>query len=257
MNRLRILVTNDDGIQAPGLQSLVRELSQIATVLVAAPDQERSATGHAITMYQPLRAKAAEVPGAETAYAISGTPADCVKLAVDTLYPEQIDLVVSGINRGANLATDVLYSGTVSAALEAVMLGLPAIALSLAEHVNPIFEPVASIARDLIPVMWKKTWPADTLLNINVPSLQPAELRGLRVTTLGHLRYHNPILKRQDPWGGIYYWLAGQAPEDNNQEPTDVWAIKNGYVSLTPIQFDLTDYRLLDTIADWNLQLPK
>lgn len=257
MNRLRILVTNDDGIQAPGLQSLVRELSQIASVLVAAPDQERSATGHAITMYQPLRAKAAEVPGAEAAYAISGTPADCVKLAVDTLYPEQIDLVVSGINRGANLATDVLYSGTVSAALEAVMLGLPAIALSLAEHVNPIFEPVAGIARDLIPVMWKKTWPADTLLNINVPSLEPAELRGLRVTTLGHLRYHNPILERQDPWGGTYYWLAGQAPEDNNQEPTDVWAIKNGYVSLTPIQFDLTDYRLLDTIADWNLQLPK
>lgn len=257
MNRLRILVTNDDGIQAPGLRSLVQALSQIGSVLVAAPDQERSATGHAITMYQPLRAKATEVPGAEAAYAISGTPADCVKLAVDTLYPEQIDLVVSGINRGANLATDVLYSGTVSAALEAVMLGLPAIALSLAELVNPVFEPVASIARELIPAMWEKSWPADTLLNINVPSLARAQLRGLKVTTLGQLRYHNPILERQDPWGGTYYWLAGQEPEDNNQEPTDVWAIKNGYISLTPIQFDLTDYRLLDTIANWNLQLPK
>lgn len=255
MNNLRILVTNDDGIMAPGLRCLVAELSQIASVLVAAPDQERSATGHAITMFQPLRAKATDVPFAEAAYAISGTPADCVKLAVDTLFPEQIDLIVSGINRGANLGTDVLYSGTVSAALEGVMLGLPAIAFSLAEVENPVFEPVARLAKDLVQTMWQKTWPADTLLNINVPRTE-AELRGIRVTTLGHLRYNNPIMTRQDPRGGTYYWLAGQAPEDNNVEPSDVWAVNNGYVSLTPIHFDLTDYRLLDTIAAWDLQLP-
>lgn len=256
MNNLRILVTNDDGILAPGLRSLVAELSKIACVLVAAPDRERSATGHAITMFQPLRAKEMEVPGAEMAYAISGTPADCVKLAVDTLFPGQIDLIVSGINRGANLGTDVLYSGTVSAALEGVMLGLPAIAFSLAEFADPVFEPIAGLAKDLVQTMWQKSWPVDTLLNVNVPQLEATQLRGIKVTTLGHLRYSNPFLTRQDPWGGTYYWLAGQAPEDNNEEPTDVWAVNNGYVSLTPIHFDLTDYRLLDTIASWGLQLP-
>ncbi len=256
MNNLRILVTNDDGIMAPGLRSLVTELSQIADVVVAAPDRERSATGHAITMFQPLRAKDMEVPGAQAAYAISGTPADCVKLAIDALFPGQIDLIVSGINRGANLGTDVLYSGTVSAALEGVMLGLPAIAFSLAEYMDPVFEPIASLAKDLVQALWQKPWPPDTLLNVNVPQLEVAALRGVKVTTLGHLRYNNPILTRQDPWGGTYYWLAGQAPEDNNVEPTDVWAVNNGYVSLTPIHFDLTDYRLLDTIAGWDLQLP-
>lgn len=256
MEKLCILVTNDDGIMAPGLQCLVGELSKIGRVVVAAPDQERSATGHAITMFQPLRAKATEVPGAEQAYAVSGTPADCVKLAVDALYPQQIDLVVSGINRGANLATDILYSGTVSAALEAVMLGLPAIAFSLAEFVNPVFDPAASLARHLVPSLWEKSWPHGTLINVNVPSLPEDELRGLRVTTLGHLKYSNPIMQREHPRGGTYYWLAGQAPQDNNAEPTDVWAVKNGYVSLTPIKFDLTDHQLLDTIADWDLQLP-
>ena len=256
MDNLRILATNDDGILADGLQQLVEELSQIASVLVAAPDRERSATGHAITMFQPLRAKATEVPGAEAAYAISGTPADCVKLAVDMLFPKQIDLIVSGINRGANLGTDVLYSGTVSAALEGVMLGLPAIAFSLAEVAAPDFKPVANLARNLIETMWQKTWPADTLLNINVPQVSE-DLKGIKVTTLGHIRYNNPILEREDPWGGTYYWLAGQVPENNHVEPSDVWAINNGYVSLTPIQFDLTDYRLLDTITSWKLQLPK
>jgi 5'-nucleotidase len=257
MKKLRILVTNDDGILASGLRCLVAELAQIGTVFVAAPDQERSATGHAITMFQPLRAKRTEVPGAEAAYAVSGTPADCVKLAVDVLFPNQIDLIVSGINRGANLGTDVLYSGTVSAALEGVMLGLPAIALSLAEFMNPNFAAAASLARHLVEALRERSWPSDTLLNINFPQLELAGLRGIKVTTLGHLHYDNPILERKDPWGGTYYWLAGQAPEDNNGEPTDVWAVKNGYVSLTPIQFDLTNYRLLDTISSWNLQLPK
>ncbi len=256
MNKLRILVTNDDGIMASGLRCLVAELSKIGTVFVAAPDRERSATGHAITMFQPLRAKSMEVPGAKAAYAISGTPADCVKLAVDALFPEQIDLVVSGINRGANLGTDVLYSGTVSAALEAVMLGLPAVAFSLAEYRNPVFEPAAQLARHLVQAVGEKSWPHDTLLNVNFPQQELSQLRGIKVTTLGQLRYDNPVLERKDPWGGTYYWLAGQEPIDNNVEPTDVWAVRNGYVSLTPIQFDLTNYRLLDTISAWNLQLP-
>ncbi len=256
MKTLRILVTNDDGVLAPGLHCLVCELAKVGKVFVAAPDQERSATGHAITMFQPLRAKPAVVPGAEAAYAISGTPADCVKLAIDGLFRREIDLIVSGINRGANLGTDVLYSGTVSAALEGVMLGLPAIALSLAEFINPDFELVAKLSRHLIQALRERSWPADTLLNVNFPPLKLTEVRGIKVTTLGRLHYDNPILERKDPWGGTYYWLAGQIPEDNNGEHTDVWAVKNGYVSVTPIHFDLTNYRLLDTIKAWDLQLP-
>ena len=253
-NELRILLTNDDGIDAPGLRILAVELSKVAVVMVAAPDRERSATGHAITMYQPLRARPTEVPGVGSAYAVSGTPADCVKLAVDSLFSGQFDLVVSGINRGANLGTDVLYSGTVSAALEGVILGLPAVAFSLAEFANPNFEACAKLAAGLVIDIWHRGWPFDTLLNINFPSItQP---KGLRVTTLGQQRYVNAVQERQDPWGGKYYWLAGELVASENREPTDVWAVTEGYVSLTPVHFDLTDYRLLKTIEQWQLQLP-
>lgn len=252
--QLRILLTNDDGIEAPGLRMLAAELGQENIVLVAAPDRERSATGHAITMHQPLRARPMEVPGAKQAYAISGTPADCVKLAVDSLYPGQFDLVVSGINRGANLGTDVLYSGTVSAALEGVILGLPAVAFSLAEYVAPEFCACSRIASNLVLEICRKGWPTDTLLNINFPNL--AEPKGLKVTTLGQQRYVNAVQQRQDPWGGTYYWLAGELSSYENLEPTDVWAVDHGYVSLTPVHFDLTDYRLLKTIEDWKLELP-
>lgn len=255
MDKLRVLMTNDDGIDAPGLRSLTERLATVAEVLVAAPDRERSATGHAITMHQPLRARECMVPGAQAAYAISGTPADCVKLAVDSLFPQQFDLVVSGINRGANLGTDVLYSGTVSAALEAVMLGLPAAAFSLAEFLHPEFTACADLASGLVVDIWRRGWPADTLLNINFPNLcQP---RGVKVTTLGRQRYVNAVRQRQDPWGGTYYWLAGELVAGENLEPTDVWAVTNGYVSLTPVHFDLTDYRLIKTIEQWQLRLPQ
>lgn len=254
MKNLRILVTNDDGILAPGLQLLVAELGRIARVVVAAPDRERSATGHAITMFQPLRATVVEVAGAEMAYAISGTPADCVKLAIDTLFADQIDLIVSGINHGANLGTDVFYSGTVSAAMEGVMLGLPAIAFSLVDPVNSDYEEVARLAAELVASVCGKSWPPDTLLNVNFPCKLVRKCQ-IKVTTLGRLHYRNPITPRQDPWGSTYYWLAGLSPVDNNEEPTDVWAVRNGYISLTPIHFDLTNYQLLDEITAWNLQV--
>ncbi|MGI6343935.1 MAG: 5'/3'-nucleotidase SurE [Bacillota bacterium] len=259
MERLRILITNDDGIQASGLVSLVRELSSLADVFVAAPDRERSATGHAITMHQPLRASLVELPPAVTAYSISGTPADCVKLAVDKLYAGQIDFVVSGINHGANLGSDVLYSGTVSAALEAVMLGLPAVAFSLAAPFEaasrPCFQWAAETAAHLMKLILVNPWPEDTLLNVNIPG-GTRELLGVRVTSLGQMRYKNPIEQREDPWGNTYFWLGGQFDESVNPEVTDVWAVQNGYVSVTPLQFDLTNYRLMDEIAAWELKLP-
>ncbi len=252
--QLRILLTNDDGIEASGLRTLAGELGRDHIVLVAAPDRERSATGHAITMHQPLRARPMTVPGATQAYAVSGTPADCVKLAVDSLYPGQFDLVLSGINRGANLGTDVLYSGTVSAALEGVILGLPAVAFSLAEFADPDFCSCARIAACLVRDIGQKGWPADTLLNVNFPNIERP--KGLKVTTLGQQRYVNAVQQRQDPWGGTYYWLAGELSSYENLEPTDVWAVEHGYVSLTPVHFDLTDYRLLKTIEEWQLELP-
>lgn len=252
--QLRVLLTNDDGIDAEGLRVLATELAKVCVVLVAAPDRERSATGHAITMHQPLRARPLIMPGADRAYAVSGTPADCVKLAVDSLYPGEFDLVVSGINRGANLGTDVLYSGTVSAALEGVILGLPAVAFSLAEFVQPDFRSSAKIAASLVSDISRKGWLADTLLNINFPNL--SQPKGLKVTTLGRQRYVNAVQQRQDPWGGTYYWLCGERSSCENLEPTDVWAVEQGFVSLTPVHFDLTDYRLLKTIEQWKLDLP-
>lgn len=253
---LRILVTNDDGIFAPGLNQLVQNLSSFADVLVAAPDRERSATGHAITVHQPLRAVEREVVGATKSYAVSGTPADCVKLAIESLFPGEVDLVVSGINRGANLGTDVLYSGTVSAALEGVMLDVPAIAVSLAQFRQPCFELPGKLAAHLVNALWKQPWPADTLININFPGPEYDYPKGVKVTVLGRRRYQNAVQRREDPWGGTYYWLAGETDDRENVEPTDVWAVQQGYVSITPIHFDLTDYKLLKTIENWRLGLP-
>ncbi len=253
-DRLRILVTNDDGIEAAGLRALTRALSDIATVVVAAPDQERSATSHAITMWQPLRAVSREVPGADKAYAISGTPADCVKLAVDMLFCGELDMVVSGINHGANLGTDVLYSGTVSAALEGVVLGLPAVAFSLVSPSAAVFDACSVLAAGLVKDIHCKGLPSGTLLNVNFPGL--VRPKGVHVTTLGQQRYINAVQQREDPRGGTYYWLAGELSPDENEEPTDVWAINKGMVSMTPVHFDLTDYRLLKTVADWRLEIP-
>ncbi len=253
---LRILVTNDDGIFAPGLNQLVKHLSSFAEVLVAAPDRERSATGHAITMHEPLRAVERDVPGATKSYAVSGTPADCVKLAIESLFPGEVDLVVSGINRGANLGTDVLYSGTVSGALEAVMLDVPAVAFSLCHYGQACYEQPAKLASYLVSTVWNQPWPADTLLNINIPGPECDYPKGVKVTVLGRRRYQNAVQRREDPWGGTYYWLAGDIDDSDNAEPTDVWAVQQGYVSITPIHFDLTDYKLLKTIETWQLSLP-
>lgn len=248
-----ILLTNDDGIYAQGIQILADTLMQDENIkiFIVAPDHERSATGHAITMHRPLRAE--EIKFYHNAmlkgWSVNGTPSDCVKLAIEYLLPQKPDLVISGINNGANLGTDVLYSGTVSAAIEAIILGVPAIAVSLTQQENPDFRFAANFVLHLIHIINAYDLPNNTLLNINIPAKTRKEIAGVAVTRLGLRQYRNAFQKRVDPRGRNYYWLAGEIvdPEDE-EEDSDVVAVKNSYISITPIHFDLTNYNLLSKL---------
>lgn len=238
-----ILVTNDDGINAPGLRALSRALITIGKVAIVAPERERSAIGHGITMHKPLRAT--EVPWEEPisrGLAINGTPADCVKLALDALLEETPALVVSGINNGENLGTDVLYSGTVSGAIEGCINGRPSLAVSLAGEGELDFTFAADFTRRLAREIIARGLPPGTLLNLNIPYRPVAEIKGLVVTRLGRRRYFNTISHRLDPRGRDYYWLAGEV-KDLDQEPdTDIGALGRGMISITPLHLDLTNY---------------
>jgi 5'-nucleotidase len=253
---MRILVANDDGITAPGIGALARSLASEHTVFVVAPDRERSAMGHALTLHRPLRAEPFPMGGGIAgAWAISGTPSDCVKLAVSAaLLDGPVDLVVSGINRGPNLGTDVLYSGTVSAALEGAINGFPALAFSLASFSDVGYERAAEFALQLVRQIQTHDLPAKFLLNVNVPA-QDAPFRGIKVTKLGVRKYQDVFERRQDPRGRTYYWLAGEAIETGEAPDSDVMAVRDNYISLTPIQYDLTHYPLLETVKDWQLGL--
>lgn len=254
MKILKILVSNDDGIYAEGIFTLVKELSKIAKVFVVAPDRERSATAHAITMHKPLRAEKVEIFGPEvTAFKINGTPSDCVKLALDALLEEPPDFVISGINRGPNLGTDVIYSGTVSAAIEAAIYGIPAIAASVTAYEEISFEYPAEFIRKLCGSIKNKEFPKDSLLNVNIPNLEREKIKGIMITHLGTRKYKNCFHKRCDPRGKDYFWLAGEVIEDLLDIDSDVWAVKNGYISITPIHFDLTKYELIDTLKTWDI----
>ncbi|NLP36231.1 MAG: 5'/3'-nucleotidase SurE [Firmicutes bacterium] len=254
---MRILLTNDDGIFAEGLQTLTQEVKKIAETYVVAPDHEQSATGHAITMHRPLRAEkvryshSPDVP----AWAVNGTPADCVKLAVEALLPQKPDLVISGINRGANLGTDVLYSGTVSAAIEGVILGIPAIAVSLAEYHNPDYTYAAAFVARLAQQHCRQNTKKDLLLNVNVPNCKPHEIKGVAVCPLGVRQYKNAFAKRTDPRGRAYYWLAGELIDLEENKDTDVAAIKECKITITPIQPDLTDFTFLNELKEWKITL--
>jgi len=249
---MHILVTNDDGINAPGIRALASALRTLGTVSVVAPDRERSATGHAITVHRPLRARHLTLDFADLAYAVDGTPADCVKLALEAELITRPDIVVSGINRGANLGTDVLYSGTVSAAIEAAMLGFPAIAISLADVRNTHYEPAAEFASYLARTWQSRDLPPDTLLNVNWPKGTPSQVV---VTNLGRRRYSNSFDKRQDPLGRDYFWMCNNAVDELTPH-SDVWAIALGHVSVSPIHFDLTNYRQVAEVGNWQLTLP-
>jgi 5'-nucleotidase len=254
---LRVLLTNDDGIFAEGLRALAGCFHTVAETYIVAPDHEQSATGHAITMHRPLRAEQVKMPLTPDvpAWYVNGTPADCVKLAVEKLMPDKPDLVVSGVNRGANLGTDVLYSGTVSAAIEAVILGIPAIAVSLTEHRETYYEHAAGFICRLAGVLRQRGINSDMLLNINVPACLPEEIRGVAVTRLGVRQYRNAFESRKDPRGRTYYWLAGELIDTEDGDDTDVAAVKSCKISVTPIHYDLTNYGLINDLQNWKIEL--
>ena len=254
---MRILLTNDDGVFAEGLQVLSKEIEKIAETFIVAPDHEQSATGHAITMHRPLRAEKTKYLHSPMlpVWAVNGTPADCVKLAVEAILPHRPDLIISGINRGANLGTDVLYSGTVSAAIEGVILGVPAIAVSLTEYKEPRYEYAAEFIARLAQAFIGHNPGNDTLLNVNVPGCSREKMQGVAITRLGVRQYKNAFAERTDPRGRTYYWLAGELVDIQDGSDTDVAAIKSCKISVTPIQHDLTKYDLIDSIKTWSIEL--
>ena len=253
---MRILLTNDDGIQAEGIESLRRvfEKREDTSIYIVAPDRERSGSGHSITFHAPLRVeeKAYDHPHVK-GYAVNGTPSDCVKLAIKAILPEPPDLIVSGINNGANLGTDVLYSGTVSAAIEGIMLDIPSIAVSLTSFDCFDYCYAAEFANNMLEKIVGKKLPPNTLLNINIPPGKEEEIKGLMITSLGVRQYEHIFDKRTDPFGRTYYWLAGEPLEVEHDTTTDIKAIKDGYISVTPIHFDLTNYEIMESLADWEL----
>lgn len=255
---MEILVTNDDGIWAPGIAALAGAIRSLGKVVVFAPDRERSAIGHAITMHNPLRVEEVAFPvDGVQAYMVNGTPSDCVKLGAEAILPRLPDLVVSGINLGPNLGTDVIYSGTVSGALEGVISGIPAIAVSLATYSEADFEVAARFTADLIGEVQARGLPPDTLLNVNVPGLAAGDLAGVKTTHLGTRRYRNVFDRRTDPRGKVYYWMAGEV-EDLDEDPdADTMAIRNSLISVTPLRYDLTNSGFLPELSRWELTLPQ
>ena len=251
---LRILLTNDDGIGAKGIQALWHELSNIAEIIVVAPDVERSATSQAITVHSPIRVDHYVFENSRVSgWKIGGTPADCVKIALGTLLTEPPDIIVSGINHGPNLGTDVLYSGTVSAAIEGALHGIPAIAVSLDGGGNYEFGPAAKFMSTLVQNMVKRSLPANTLLNVNVPAVPTVEMNGVAITKLGVRQYDNIFEGRKDPRGRMYYWLGGNIVDNENDEDSDIVAVGMAKISVTPIHFDLTNYDAINLVQSWNL----
>ena len=254
MNKnLRLLVTNDDGIYAPGLLFLLRELAKLGEVVAIAPERPRSASGHAITLHKPLRINPVHLPGGEIAYATNGTPSDCVVLGMSDLVGKPPHLVVSGINVGGNLGEDLTYSGTVSAAMEAAIFGVPSFAISVVAEEDPDLAPAARFAFKLARQILRHGLPKDTFLNVNVPATNARRVLPVEVTRQGRRRYEGRLEKRVDLRGLPYYWLGGELCETGPSPGTDVEAVKRGHISLTPIQLDLTDHSFLEQLRGWKL----
>ena len=249
----KILLTNDDGINAAGIFALYESIKSLGEVNVVAPATEMSAVGHAITLTDPLRVEKVNKRGDFFGYAVSGTPADCVKIAVWALLDEKPDIVISGINLGNNTGISIIYSGTVSAATEGTILEIPSIAISLAAYKNPDFTFAAKFAKKLITIVLEKGLPLGTLLNVNVPNIPEKEIEGVMTTRQGKAVYREFFEERKDPWGRSYYWMSGEKVKMKQDESVDDSAISNNMVSVTPIQFDLTDYANMELIRSWNL----
>lgn len=252
---MHILVTNDDGVTAPGLLALAQQMRTLGEVSILAPDRNWSASGHVKTMHRPLRVKEIKLSDGSDALATDGAPSDCVALAVLGVLQKDIDLVVSGINPNANLGHDVTYSGTVTAAMEALIWDLPGIAVSLDSPGNHLggldYQSAAQVARQVVGKVIRNGLPAGTLLNVNVPYRPYDQLEGWRITRLGLRVYRDQLDSRIDPRGVPYYWIGGEAPTGVPDEGTDFWALDQGFVSITPLQMDMTAYSAMEALQSW------
>ncbi len=248
-----ILLTNDDGIQAKGLWALYDRFAPSHRVTVVAPDRERSAVGHAITLHAPIRADAVSVNGAQRAYAVNGTPADCIKLAVAELVGQTPDLVISGINPGANVGVNINYSGTLAAAREATLYGIPAMAVSIQGKSPAFYDDAAAFAEKLVHKIDRYGLPQGTLLNVNVPDLPGKKLRGIRLSRQGNEHFKEGMERRLDPRQRPYYWYGIYAPEPVGEADVDAVALARDYISITPLRCDATDYDHLDTLKSWDI----
>jgi len=250
---VNILVSNDDGILAPGLGVLAEACQTVGTVTVVAPDREQSGTSHSLTMHRPVRP--ARRP--DGAFQVDGTPTDCVLLALGALLAEHPDFVFSGVNHGPNMGEDVLYSGTVTAAMEAVTLGVPGIAISYAGPTSDLT--TLQSYRDLLArligrIVRVKDFPKETLLNINLPPIAADQVRGIKVTQLGSRFFQESLTRMSDPWGHEIFWIGGGTIHWTGGENSDHRAVADGFISITPLHMDLTNYRLLETVREWSLE---
>lgn len=247
-----ILVSNDDGVHSAGILILAKALKKVGDVFIVAPDRERSTSSHSLTLHRPLRV----IQISKNIYAVDGTPTDCINLAVNGILPKRPDIVVSGINKGGNLGDDVTYSGTVSAAMEGTLMGIPSIAMSLVARDNFDFTHASKFAVRLVRHVLKKGLPKDTLLNVNVPDIKGIKGRALltyKFTKLGKRVYGDAIVEKTDPRGKKYYWIGGDNMQWTGSKDTDFEAIDNGYISISPIHMDLTNYSALKEIYDWKM----
>ena len=249
---MRILLSNDDGYQAPGLRVLYDALTPLAEVTVVAPERNRSGASNSLTLDYPIRAEQAE----NGFMRVDGTPTDCVHLAITGLLDQEPDMVIAGINAGANLGDDVLYSGTVAAATEGRFLGLPAIALSINSHAPAHYATGARVAAVLVARLEQSPLSPDSIINVNIPDLPFDELAGFRVTRLGHRHKAEPVVRERDPRGRVIYWVGPAGLEQDAGPGTDFHAVREGYVSITPLQVDLTRHAALDGLARWVAGIP-
>ena len=251
-NRPKILITNDDGIFAPGIYALWEAMREIGDVTVVAPDTEKSAVGHAITITDPIRVERIHRLNGFEGFAVKGTPADCVKIAGRSLMKTPPDIVVSGINSGANVGSNIIYSGTVSAATEGTILGIPSIAISLNSIKGGDMSASKKVAIKMVTKVIEKGLPDGILLNVNVPNIPENNIQGYKITKQGKLVFKDRFEKREDPRGKFYYWMKGEIINDTNSD-TDGYAVQNNFISVTPIHYQLTKESFLKTLESWDL----
>ncbi len=244
---MHLLISNDDGIHASGLRLLADALAPLGKITVVAPNRNRSAASNSLTLERPIRAQKV----AENWYSVDGTPTDCVHLAITGLLEDEPDIVVSGINAGANLGDDVIYSGTVAAAMEGRFLGLPAVAISLASFQPKYMHDAALVSAAMISNLSETSLPSDVIININIPDIQKSQLQGVQTTRLGNRHKAEPVIESKDPRGNPIYWVGAAGPEQDAGVGTDFYAVNNNYVSVSPMHLDLTHYKAMDAVENW------